>query len=48
MLHGALEVGAVKRKIRIGATARYAADRDHVIRNLGKSEAKALLAVVHR
>ena len=50
VLHGALEVevGAVKKKIRIGATARYAADQNHVIRNLGKSEAKALLVVVHR
>ena len=50
VLHGALEVevGAVKKKIKIGGTARYAADQNHVIRNVGKSEAKALLVVVHR
>jgi transcriptional regulator with XRE-family HTH domain len=50
VLHGALEVevGAIKKKIKIGATARYAADQNHVIRNTGKSEAKALLVVVHR
>jgi transcriptional regulator with XRE-family HTH domain len=43
-----LEVGAEKRKIKHGATARYAADQNHVIRNAGKTEAKALLVVVHR
>jgi transcriptional regulator with XRE-family HTH domain len=50
VLHGVLEVevGAVKKKIKIGGTARYAADQNHVIRNVGKSEAKALLVVVHR
>ncbi|MDB5908812.1 MAG: DNA-binding protein [Massilia sp.] len=50
VLHGALEVevGAVKKKIKIGGTARYAADQGHVIRNTGKTEAKALLVVVHR
>jgi uncharacterized cupin superfamily protein len=50
VLHGSLEVevGAVKKKVKIGGTARYAADQGHVIRNTGKTEAKALLVVVHR
>lgn len=50
VLHGTLEVdaGGERHKVRVGATARYAADQDHVLRNPGKSEAKALLVVVHR
>jgi transcriptional regulator with XRE-family HTH domain len=43
-----LEVGAEKRRVKHGATARYPADQGHVIRNSGKLEAKALLVVVHR
>lgn len=43
-----LEVGNQKKKVRHGATARYSADQDHVIRNTGKTEAKAMLVVVHR
>ncbi|OON63126.1 DNA-binding protein [Massilia sp. KIM] len=43
-----LEVGKEKKKLRHGATARYPADQDHVIRNVGKTEAKAMLVVVHR
>ena len=43
-----LEVGSEKKKVRHGATARYPADQDHVIRNIGKTEAKAMLVVVHR
>jgi len=43
-----LEVGSEKKKIRHGATARYPADQNHVIRNTGKTEAKAVLVVVHR
>jgi len=43
-----LEVGNEKRKVRHGATARYSADQNHVIRNTGKTEAKAVLVVVHR
>ena len=43
-----LEVGAEKKKVRHGGTARYPADQNHAIRNNGKSEAKALLVVVHR
>jgi hypothetical protein len=34
--------------VRHGATARYPADQDHIIRNTGKTEAKAVLVVVHR
>ncbi len=50
LLHGAMEVevGPSKKKIKLGGTARYPADQDHAIRNTGKSEAKALLVVVHR
>jgi transcriptional regulator with XRE-family HTH domain len=50
LLGGAIEVevGASKRKVRIGGTARYPADQDHVLRNVGKTEARALLVVVHR
>jgi transcriptional regulator with XRE-family HTH domain len=50
VLHGALEVevGPATRKVKTGGTARYPADQDHVLRNLGKTEAKALLVVVHR
>jgi transcriptional regulator with XRE-family HTH domain len=43
-----LEVGLEKRRVKHGATARYPADQAHVIRNVGKLEAKALLVVVHR
>jgi len=50
LLHGTmeLEVEGEKKKLRTGATARYLADRNHRIRNSGKSEAKALLVVIHR
>jgi transcriptional regulator with XRE-family HTH domain len=50
LLSGAMEVevGASKKKLKIGATARYAADLPHAIRNVGKTEAKALLVVIHR
>jgi transcriptional regulator with XRE-family HTH domain len=50
VLHGSLEVEVegAKRKLKLGGTARYHADRSHAIRNLGKSEAKALLVVIHR
>jgi transcriptional regulator with XRE-family HTH domain len=43
-----LEVGAEKKKIKHGGTARYPADHAHAIRNVGKTEAKALLVVVQR
>ena len=50
VLHGSVEVvvGDEKRKLKLGGTARYPADQDHVLRNVGKTEAKALLVVVHR
>ncbi|MBA5604030.1 helix-turn-helix transcriptional regulator [Duganella sp. FT3S] len=50
LLHGSVEVeaGAHKKKVKLGGTARYAADVPHAIRNAGKTEAKALLVVIHR
>jgi transcriptional regulator with XRE-family HTH domain len=50
VLHGTLEVevGSSVRKVKMGGTARYPADQDHAIRNVGKTEAKGLLVVVHR
>ncbi|MCG2584652.1 helix-turn-helix domain-containing protein [Massilia sp. TS11] len=50
VLHGSLEIeaGNTKKKLKQGATARYNADQNHTIRNTGKSEARALLVVVHR
>ena len=50
VLHGSveLEVDQLKKKLKPGATARYAADLPHALRNLGKSEAKALMVVIHR
>ncbi|SDG79527.1 MULTISPECIES: helix-turn-helix domain-containing protein [unclassified Duganella] len=50
LLHGSveLEVGTSKKKVKLGATARYPADQQHIIRNVGKTEAKALLIVIHR
>ncbi|AOK31188.1 DNA-binding protein [Burkholderia singularis] len=50
VLHGTLEVDAAggTRRLKAGDTARYPADGPHAIRNAGKSEAKALLVVIHR
>lgn len=50
LLHGAmeLEVGGSKKKLKTGATARYPADLPHLIRNAGKTEARALLVVIQR
>ena len=50
LLHGSVEVevDGVCKKLKLGATARYNADKNHAIRNLGKTEAKALLVVIHR
>jgi transcriptional regulator with XRE-family HTH domain len=50
LLHGSVEVevGASKKKVKLGATARYPGDQQHIIRNVGKTEAKALLVVIHR
>lgn len=50
LLSGAMDVeveGKVK-KLKTGATARYQADKAHAILNPGKTEAKALLVVIHR
>ena len=50
VLQGSLEVevGVEKKKLKLGGTARYPADQNHVLRNAGKTEAKALLVVLHR
>jgi quercetin dioxygenase-like cupin family protein len=50
VLHGSIEldVNNAKKKVKAGATVRYAADLPHAIRNIGKSEAKALMVVIHR
>ena len=49
VLAGTLEVGAgtESSRVRHGETARYAADRPHSIRNIGKTAASAWLVVVH-
>jgi XRE family transcriptional regulator, regulator of sulfur utilization len=49
VLNGAIEIDAssTTRRLRAGETARYAADDAHAIRNVGRSEAKALLVVIH-
>jgi len=49
VLQGTVEVeaaGTVKR-LRAADTARYVADEAHAIRNAGKTEAKALMVVIH-
>lgn len=43
-----VEVDGEQKKLKVGATARYQADRPHSIRNVGKAEARALLVVIHR
>ncbi len=50
LLHGAIdiEVGGAQKKLKIGGTARYQADKIHALRNSGKTEAKALMVVIHR
>jgi transcriptional regulator with XRE-family HTH domain len=49
VLTGALEVvsGDERQRLKVGETARYAVDRPHAIRNLGKGEATAWMVVVH-
>ena len=49
VMHGALEVevDATTRKLKVGDTARYQADRPHAIRNTTRLSASALLVVVH-
>ena len=43
-----IEAGATTKKLKPGGTARYLADQSHAIRNTGKTDAKALLVVIHR
>jgi transcriptional regulator with XRE-family HTH domain len=43
-----IDVNNMKKKIKTGATARYAADLPHAIHNVGKGEARALMVVIHR
>jgi transcriptional regulator with XRE-family HTH domain len=43
-----VEVDGIKKKLKIGGTARYEADKNHAVRNMGKTEAKALMVVIHR
>jgi transcriptional regulator with XRE-family HTH domain len=50
LLHGAveIEVGSETKKLKTGGTARYKADQNHTIRNTAKTEARALMVVIHR
>ena len=50
VLQGTIEVDVdgEQKKLKVGATARYQADRPHRIGNAGKTEARALLVVIHR
>ncbi len=43
-----VQVDNSTKKLKAGGTARYHADRSHAIVNAGKTEAKALLVVIHR
>lgn len=43
-----IEVNKLRKKMKVGATARYAADLPHAIHNMGKTEVKALMVVIHR
>ena len=49
VLSGSVEVvsGEERQRLKTGDTARYAADRPHAIRNVGKSPASGWLVVVH-
>lgn len=49
VLSGAIEIdaGDEKQRLKHGDTARYAVDRPHAIRNIGKTAASAWLVVVH-
>ncbi|WP_206002284.1 helix-turn-helix domain-containing protein [Paraburkholderia antibiotica] len=49
VLHGSIEVEAAgtTKRLKLADTARYVADEPHAIRNVGRSEAKALLVVIH-
>ena len=43
-----VEIEGEQKKLRTGETARYPADIKHAICNAGKTEARALLVVIHR
>jgi XRE family transcriptional regulator, regulator of sulfur utilization len=49
VLAGSIEVeaDAETKRLKLGDTARYQADVPHAVRNTGKSDAKALLIVIH-
>lgn len=49
VLNGSIEVEAdgIVKRLKTADTARYVADVAHAVRNAGKSEAKALLVVIH-
>ena len=49
VLSGVIEIdaGEEKQRLKHGETARYAVDRPHAIRNVGKTAASAWLVVVH-
>jgi mannose-6-phosphate isomerase-like protein (cupin superfamily) len=49
VISGSLEVvsGDAQQRLKNGETARYAADRPHTVRNLGKTTASAWLVVKH-
>jgi len=50
LLQGSVDVdiNKIKKRLKLGATARYVADLPHAIHNIGKGEAKALMVVIHR
>ena len=50
VLQGSIEIEAAgtAKRLKAADTARYAADEPHAIRNAGKTDAKALLVVIHR
>lgn len=43
-----VEVDGFSKKLKAGGTARYQADKAHALHNPGKTEARALLVVIHR
>ncbi|MGF6773396.1 transcriptional regulator with XRE-family HTH domain [Paraburkholderia sp. GAS199] len=49
VLNGSIDIEAAgtTKRLKAADTARYVADEPHAIRNAGKSEAKALLVVIH-
>ena len=43
-----VEVDGTKKKFKIGGTARYEEDKPYAIRNVDKTESRALMVGVHR